>query len=74
MFLNSRLDVIKSQFNAANETRHPGQKNVVTMETRGFWRDAEYSPNRGQGYHFFHNAETYYLIGKAMAKGMTSLL
>ena len=46
----------------------------VQMETRGFWRDAKYSPNHGQGYHFWHNAETYYLIGKAMATGMLSLL
>ena len=28
----------------------------------------------GQGYHFWHNAETYWLIGKAMAKGMLSLM
>ena len=70
-----RLDIVKSQFNAANATRHPELGgHVVTMETRGFWRDAKYSPNHGQGYHFWHNAETYYLIGKAMATGMLSLL
>jgi hypothetical protein len=70
-----RLDVVRSQFNAANATRHPELGgHVITMETRGFWRDAKYSPNHGQGYHFWHNAETYYLIGQAMAKGMLSLL
>jgi hypothetical protein len=40
------------------------------METRGYLRDAQYSPNANQGYHWNHNAETYYLIGKAMASGM----
>eukprot|EP01052_Picozoa_sp_SAG31_P042522 SAG31_NODE_6778_length_1892_cov_2.131065_1_plen_226_part_00 len=111
-----RLDIVRSQFNAANVTRHPElgghgatritQKTtpllcsppppvspslplsarshmlvrvrrncaVITMETRGFWRDAKYSPNHGQGYHFWHNAETYWLIGKAMAKGMLSIM
>jgi len=34
----------------------------------------KYPPNHGQGYYFRHNAETYYLIGKAMATGMLSLL
>ena len=39
------------------------------METRGYQR-TKYSPTPGQGYHWGHNAETYYLIGKAMASGM----
>ena len=66
-----RLDIILSQFAAANATRHPELNgHVVAMETRGFWRDPQYSPNPGQGYHFWHNAETYYLIGQAMAQGM----
>ena len=81
-----RLDVILSQFAgaytsvvfdvyaAANKTRHPEIGPVVAIETRGFWRDAQYSPNRAQGYHYWHNAETYYLVGQAMATGMASLL
>jgi alpha-galactosidase len=70
-----RLDVVLSQFAAANATRHPELNgNVATMETRGFWRDPQYSPNKGQGYHFWHNAETYFLVGQAMAKGMLSLM
>jgi hypothetical protein len=39
------------------------------METRGCWRSPEFSPNPGEGYHFHHNAETYYLVGKAIEKG-----
>ena len=46
----------------------------MTVETRPFWRDAQYSPNHGQGYHFWHNAETYYLTGLAMAQGMLHAL
>jgi Carbohydrate esterase, sialic acid-specific acetylesterase len=65
-----RIDIILSQF-AANPTRHPELECcVVAMETRGFWRSPEFSPNPEQGYHLYHNAETHYLVGKAMAKGM----
>lgn len=70
-----RLDIVLSQFAAANATRHPElHGKVITMETRHFWRDRQYSPNHGQGYHFWHNAETYYLIGEAMAKGMLQVM
>jgi len=69
-----RLDVVLSQFAAANATRHPEfLNNVMTMETRNFWREAQYSPNKAQGYHFWHNAETYFLVGQAMAKGMARM-
>lgn len=47
-----RLDVALSQLAAANATRHPELGgHVVAMETRGFWRDPQFSPNQGQGYH-----------------------
>ena len=66
-----RLDVLLAQLAVGNTTRHPELGgHVVATETRGFWRDAQYSPNRGQGYHYWHNAETYYLVGRAMAEGM----
>ena len=66
-----RIDIILSQFAAANVSKHPELACCVeAMETRGFWRDAEYSPNQAQGYHFFHNAETHFLVGKAIAIGM----
>ena len=64
-----RLGIINAQFGACNATRHPGMKNCQAEETRSFWRSAEYSPVN-QGYHWWHNAESYWLIGKAMGTGM----
>ena len=49
-------------------TRH-----VIAEETRSFWRDPAYSPSK-QGYHWGHNAESYWLIGQAMASGMLKML
>jgi len=69
------LDIVLSQLAAGNATRHPELGGgVVATETRQFWRDSEFSPNKGQGYHYWHNAETYYLVGKAMAEGMVKAL
>jgi len=66
-----RTDIILSQFAGTNSSLHPDiGGHAVAMETRDYWREAQYSPNRAQGYHFFHNAETYFLIGKQMAQGM----
>lgn len=47
--------------------------NVLTLETRGFWRDPEASPTN-QGFHYNQNAETYMLVGEALGKGMLKLL
>jgi alpha-galactosidase len=47
--------------------------NVLTMETRDFWRDASISPKE-QGYHYNRNAETYMLVGEALGRGMVKLL
>jgi len=69
------LDVVLSQFAAANHTRHPELNgHIEAVETRGFYRQPEYSPNKGKGYHFYHNAETYWLIGQAMATGMLNAM
>jgi len=70
-----RLDIVLSQLAAANATRHPELGgHFVTSETRGFWREARFSPCPSQGYHYFHNAETYYLVGRAMAAGMLAAM
>lgn len=72
--VSRRLEIIQAQFNTANWTRHPEFKgNVIAEETRDFFREPRYSPSN-QVYHFCHNAESYWLIGKAMAKGMLSIL
>ncbi len=46
--------------------------NVLTVETRGFWREAEQSP-RNQDFHYNGNAETYMLVGEALGKAMVKL-
>jgi hypothetical protein len=48
-------------------------KNVAFVGTKAFWRPQDESPS-GQSYHWNTNAETYYLIGEAMGRGMLSLL
>ena len=47
--------------------------NVLTVETRDFWRDPEVSP-KNQGFHYNQNAETYMLVGEALGKGMLEIL
>ena len=47
--------------------------NVLTVETRDFWREPGQSP-RNQGFHYNQNAETYMLVGEALGKGMLNLL
>jgi hypothetical protein len=54
--------------------RYPEFKgNVLTVETRDFWRPVEQSP-RNQGYHYNRNAETYMLVGESLGRGMVELL
>jgi hypothetical protein len=47
--------------------------NVLTVETRGFWKDASISP-RNQDFHYNGNAETYLNVGDALGRGMVKLL
>jgi alpha-galactosidase len=47
--------------------------NVLTVEIRDFWKEAEESP-RNQGYHYNRNAETYMLVGDALGRSMVKLL
>ena len=47
--------------------------NVLTVETRDFWREPEVSP-KNQGFHYNQNAETYMLVGEALGNGMVKLL
>jgi hypothetical protein len=48
--------------------------NVIFVPTRDFVRKPEDSPNPSHGHHEFGNAETYFLVGDALGKGMLSLL
>ncbi len=64
------LSLMKAQANVAQLPEFAGT--VAFVGTRNFWRTKEQSPN-AQGYHWNCNAETYYLIGEAMAEAMKGL-
>lgn len=59
---------------AAAATRPEFKGNVLFVETHDFVRPAKESPNPGHGHHEFGNAETYFLVGDALGKGMIKLL
>lgn len=48
--------------------------NATFVETAGFARPADMSPNPGHGHHWFGNAESYFLVGDALGKAMVKLL
>lgn len=48
---------------------------VLSTDTRPFWRPGSQSPvTSGQGFHWNHNAESQFLIGKALGDNMVDLL
>ena len=47
---------------------------MIFVETHDFVRPSKDSPNPRHGHHEFGNAETYFLVGDALGKGMTRLL
>ena len=54
--------------------RYPEFKgNVKAIDTRDLWREADVSPSK-QGYHYHHNAETYYETGERLGHAMRLLL
>jgi alpha-galactosidase len=66
--------VESAQLAVADPAKHPEFAGTVfTTDTRPFWRDASVSPSNF-GYHWNHNGETHYLIGKGMGQGMTNML
>ncbi len=69
------VTVAEAQLSVSGETGNYPEfaGNVLTVETRDFWRDASISPS-GQGYHYNRNAETYLLVGDALGRGMVELL
>jgi len=62
------------QAQAAAAGRPEFKGTVRFVPTRDFVRRAEESPNPGHGHHEFGNAETIFLVGDALGKGMTGLL
>ena len=68
------LVVANAQLAMNNTDKYPEfTGNVLCMDTRPYWRDQSVSPNP-EGYHYFHNAETYMLTGDALGRGMVQLL
>ena len=59
---------------AAAASRPEFKGNVIFVETHSFVRKSEDSPNPSHGHHEFGNAETYFLVGDALGKGMVKLL
>ncbi len=62
------------QAQAAAAARPEFAGNVIFVPTREFVRKPGESPNPGHGHHEFGNAETYFLVGDALGKGMLALL
>ena len=69
--VDRRLGIIAAQHAVARRPEFKGR--VVSVETRDFFRPREESPS-GQGYHWNGNAETYFLIGDAMAKALLEVV
>lgn len=59
---------------AAAAARIEPKGSALFVETHDFVRKPEDSPNPGHGHHEFGNAETYFLVGDALGKGMVRLL
>lgn len=64
------LSLMKAQAAAAAREEFSGS--VTFVGTKDFYRPKKISPS-GQAYHWNSNAETYFLIGDAMAKAMLKL-
>ena len=64
------LSLMRAQAAVAEYEEFEG--NVAFVGTKDFYRSADVSPS-GQGYHWNTNAETYLLIGNAMAEAMKKL-
>jgi len=64
------LSLMRAQAAVAQYDEFKG--NVAFVGTKDFYRPKERSPS-GQGYHWNTNAETYCLIGEAMARAMLAL-
>jgi len=71
-FPAAALAIRTAQKAAAAKPEYKGT--VLLVETGDFVRKPEDSPHPGHGHHEFGNAETYFLVGDALGKGMLKLL
>ena len=66
------LAIRRAQAEAARLIQPAGS--ALFVKTADFARPKELSPNVGHGHHYFGNAESYFLIGDAIGRGMLELL
>ncbi|WP_144395412.1 sialate O-acetylesterase [Pleionea sediminis] len=66
------LSLMEAQLAVPNDPGLFSSKNVATIDTRDFYRDADVSPS-SQGYHWNSNAETYYKIGESLAEALVDI-
>jgi Carbohydrate esterase, sialic acid-specific acetylesterase len=66
-------DTLRKAQEAATK-RPEFSSNVLFVPTHDFVRNPEDSPNSGHGHHEFGNAETYFMVGDAMGKGLLKLM
>ncbi len=59
----------KAQKNGAEQI-----DNAAFVITRDFWREPRQSPNVSHGHHWCGNAESYFLIGDALGKGILKVI
>jgi alpha-galactosidase len=68
------LTIANAQLAVGDPKKHPEfAGNVKTVESRGFWKEADVSP-KNQGYHYNRNAETYMQVGNALGWAMADML
>ena len=66
--------IYNAQLAVSDPFLYPAFENTVaSVDTTGYWRDGSESPG-GQGFHYMNNAETYTLVGDAMARSMIELV
>ncbi|MBI1337959.1 MAG: sialate O-acetylesterase [Phycisphaera sp.] len=69
-----RAKLCENQLALGDPKKHPEfAGNVAAVETRSFYRPPEMSPS-DFGYHWNHNGESHFLVGKAMAEAMLKLI
>jgi len=67
----------KGNMAAFRKAQEEGAKRIKTaafVVTSNFARPANESPNKGHGHHWFGNAESYFLVGDALAKAYIKLI
>ncbi len=61
-------------FREAQRAGAAGIEGAIFIPTAEFARPKELSPNVGHGHHWFGNAESYFLIGDALGRGVTDFI